>query len=178
EWRLRREDAMIVMKFGGTSVGIPANFRVALALVAEREPRDPVVVVSALSGVTNLLVELCREPARREEIAARVVDRHLAFARELELPAAELTRQLDAFRGDVERHGRAHQPVHGAEHDLLLSWGERLSALLFAAGLSAAAVPARAVLAGDAGLVTDERFGGAHPLPESEALLREALEPR
>src|SRR6185503_2642771 len=48
---------MIVMKFGGTSVGVPEHFAVAVRLVREAVPRDPVVVVSAFSGVTNLIVE-------------------------------------------------------------------------------------------------------------------------
>jgi aspartokinase len=54
---------MIVMKFGGTSVGVPEHFAVAVRLVREAVPRDPVVVVSALSGVTNLIVEFCRAPS-------------------------------------------------------------------------------------------------------------------
>src|SRR5512134_663736 len=65
--RGRRGTAMIVMKFGGTSVGIPEHFAVATRLVAERVPRDPVVVVSALAGVTNLLVEFCRSTTGRHE---------------------------------------------------------------------------------------------------------------
>ena len=60
---------MIVMKFGGTSVGVPEHFKVAVRLVREAAPRDPVVVVSAFSGVTNLIVEFCRTPERRAELA-------------------------------------------------------------------------------------------------------------
>jgi aspartate kinase len=36
-------------------------------------------------------------------------------------------------------------------------------------------VPARAVVAGEAGMLTDSEFGAAHPLPEAFALLRERL---
>ena len=57
----------VVLKFGGTSVGIAANFAQAVALVAARTGRDerpPIVVVSALAGVTNLLVEFCALPSR------------------------------------------------------------------------------------------------------------------
>ena len=38
---------MIVMKFGGTSVGVPEHFAAALKIVRAALPRDPVVVVSA-----------------------------------------------------------------------------------------------------------------------------------
>ena len=54
---------MIVMKFGGTSVGVPEHFLVARRLVREAASRDPVVVVSALSGVTNLLPATKSAPA-------------------------------------------------------------------------------------------------------------------
>jgi aspartate kinase len=53
-----------------------------------------------------------------------------------------------------------------------------LSAELLAAGLRSAGVEAAAVFAGDAGLVTDDRFGAAHPLPEAASLLRGGLEGR
>src|SRR5262249_27628719 len=86
---------MIVMKFGGTSVGIPANFSAALAIVAERAHRDdgdpPIVVVSALHGVTNLLVEWCREPSHRAARAGAIDLRHRDFVRDagLELRAVQ-----------------------------------------------------------------------------------------
>src|SRR5262245_25100969 len=71
---------MIVMKFGGTSVAVPENFRVAVLLVVERRALDPVVVVSALSGVTNEIVELCRSADRRDDLAARIATRHVEHA--------------------------------------------------------------------------------------------------
>jgi aspartokinase len=42
------------MKFGGTSVGSAERIRGVAARVRERLDRQPVVVVSALSGVTDL----------------------------------------------------------------------------------------------------------------------------
>ena len=47
---------MIVIKFGGTSVGDAQRVANAIDIVAERRERDPIVVVSALAGVTNDLV--------------------------------------------------------------------------------------------------------------------------
>src|SRR5260221_3828429 len=167
-----RGGGMIVMKFGGTSVGIPTNFRVALGLVSERTGQDPVVVVSALSGVTNLLVDFCRDVAARRDLAARLRERHAAHARELGLATSDLLELVDQFGAEADRLVASRHALVGADRDAWLAWGERLSAALFAAGLNQAGTPARAVLAGDAGLVTDEHFGAAHPLPESEALLR------
>src|SRR5262249_54413154 len=117
----------------------------------------------------NLLVEFCQAPDRRRELADRLIERHLGFARELELAAPAFVEVLDAFRNEAESAIARRDAFHGAERDRMLGWGERLSAALFAAGLEAAGVPARPFLAGDAGLVTDDHFGAAHPLPEAEA---------
>lgn len=164
---------MIVMKFGGTSVGIPDHFRVAVHEVVRRSAQAPVVVVSALSGVTNLLVDFCSVPAHRREIAAALVDRHVRFAHQVGVERSMLDNAIDALREDLD-HLTVGKPG-GATRDQVLSHGERLSAELFAAGLRGAGLDAAAVVAGDAGLVTDERFGAAHPLPEAPTLLRAAL---
>lgn len=49
----------IVMKFGGTSVGTSENIRHVADLVIKNAQKDNVtVVVSALAGVTNSLIEV------------------------------------------------------------------------------------------------------------------------
>jgi aspartate kinase len=169
---------MIVMKFGGTSVGVPEHFEVAVRLVREAMPRDPVVVVSAFSGVTNLIVDFCRVPERRAELALRLVERHREWSRATGVRSDEADRLLDAWSEEAAKLGGRHEPPAPEHRDHLLSFGERLSAALFAAALRAAGVDAVAVLAGDAGLVTDERFGAAHPSPDAPRLLVQSLSHR
>jgi aspartate kinase len=166
---------MLVMKFGGTSVGLPENFALARRLVRERLDRDPVVVVSALSGVTNLLVDLCRDPSRRASLVEAFAERHAAFAGATGTGGSVVAEALEDWKREAVPLAARPEPVTGADRDRVLAWGERLSARLFAAALRADGVPARAWEAGEAGLVTDERFGAAHPLPEAEARLRAAL---
>ena len=178
---------MIVMKFGGTSVGVPESFAVAVKLVRDAVPRDPVVVVSALSDVTNLIVEFCRAPERRAELAARLEDRHAEWARATGVPLHEAADLMDAWRdqtaaivarspgGRAARGAGDRDSIAGAERDRLLSFGERFAAALFAAALRRSGVDATAVLAGDAGLVTDDRFGAAHPLPEAPRRIAASL---
>src|SRR5881628_2493438 len=95
---------MLVMKFGGTSVGVPEHFQIATRLVAARQARDPVVVVSALSGITNLLVDFCRQPGSRPELDARFVERHAGFARAMGLDPGGLAPLLDQWREEAESH--------------------------------------------------------------------------
>ena len=164
---------MIVMKFGGTSVGRPENFEIACRLVQERLARRPVVVVSALAGVTDLLEELCRRPERRPELIDRLEALHEDFARAVDLPETAWREAFETLRRPDER--RTPRPWTGAERDAALAVGERAAAGLFAVGMEARGVESRAWLAGEAGLLTDDRFGGAHPLPQSAGRLRESL---
>ncbi len=168
---------MIVMKFGGTSVGVPANFWVAQRLVMERRALDPVVVVSALSGVTNLLVEWCRLGAPRRELADRFFERHMDFAQDVGVPADAIGPLLDEWN-HLQQTTPTGIPTTGAERDRVLALGERFSAALFAAALTSGGLPATAVDAGPAGLITDDRFGAAHPLPEAAERIRSALASR
>src|SRR5262249_51790805 len=157
------------------SVGVPEHFAVAVRLVREAAARDPVVVVSALSGVTNLIVEFCRLPERRAESAERLIERHREWSRATGVRSDEADDLLDQWRAETAAlRGRA-EPIAPPDRDRLLSFGERLSAALFAAALRAGGVDAAAMLAGDAGLVTDERFGAAHPLPEAARNLAASL---
>ena len=77
---------MIIMKFGGTSVGTAESIDNALKIVQDRLHLDPVLVVSAHAGVTNALVELGQAaPSGRADVSL-VIDRHLRLLEELGLP--------------------------------------------------------------------------------------------
>lgn len=167
----------VVMKFGGTSLGIAANLARALGLIESRLARDthaPVVVVSALSGATDLLVRFADSPAERAMLADTFSERHRAHAEATGLPGA-----LDAALADwrVRAAAAGGSAMGAAARDALLASGELLSATLVAAALTARGVAARAWHAGRAGLVTDDRHGAAHPLPASRARLAAALPP-
>jgi aspartate kinase len=138
--------------------------------------QDPVVVVSALAGVTNLLVELCARPDRRRETLEKIVGRHVQFAREAGVAPEVLDGGLESLKSDVRAASRT--VLRHEWRDRILAHGERLAAELVAAGLSALGLDARAWDAGAAGLVTDDRFGAAAPLPAARAQLRAALAAR
>lgn len=107
----------IVLKFGGTSVSRRARWDTIGRLMrkrAEEEGAHVLVVVSALSGITNELQAVCDEHADAAEVARRleaIVARHRAFAGELEVDAdAVLGARFDALRAlaaDPRRPGGA-----------------------------------------------------------------------
>lgn len=172
------------MKFGGTSVRDAAAIRAAAALVAAERSRHPLVVVSAAAGVTDLLVSIVeaavQPPADRAlDLANTLTElrrRHLAISADLgvepdlETPLRELqdlVRGLELLREATRR-----------TRDLVLSFGEILLSRIFAAHLVQLDLPAHPWIAGELGLVTDDRFGRARPLPESFARIAERLRGR
>ena len=83
--------SLLVMKFGGTSLGTPQAMQKAAAIVcAQAREQKVVVVVSALAGITNQLVESANSaPADRELVGAftrKFLERHLRHLADLTCP--------------------------------------------------------------------------------------------
>ena len=165
---------LLVMKFGGTSVGSAARMRVAARLAAEERVRRPVaIVVSAMSKITDLLLDAMRhaeagDRTGMETDLAALRSRHEDACREL-LPAprhAAVMAEIHKLIAEFERiaGGMAMLNVRPPRSvDEAVATGERLSALLVAEYLNSAGVPAAAVDAVDV-IVTDAVFGNASPL--------------
>jgi aspartate kinase len=157
---------MIVMKFGGTSVGDAANIRRVVELVRARLKDRPCVVVSAHSGVTDALLDQAHKAVSGKHDLAGLHARHAKIAEELgvEVPAhAPLLQELaDLLRGISLVAETTPRLL-----DQVASFGERLSVHTVAAALAKAGIPAEAVMAFDAGLQTDSRYQRARPLPQS-----------
>jgi aspartate kinase len=163
---------VIVMKFGGSSVAGAEKIARVAAIVRGRLARKPVLVVSAFRGTTDDLLALARESlagdaSRLDQIARR----HREAAAELGVDFAPLEPLLEELAA-LARGISLLKELTPRTLDRVASFGERLSSRLIAAAFTKSGIPARAVDAFDAGLLTDERFGSAAPLPEAEGELR------
>src|SRR5579875_505798 len=167
---------LLVMKFGGTSVGSAGRMRVAALLAAEQSRKRPVVmVVSAMSKITDLLLDTMRhaeagDRAGMETNLAALRARHEDACRELlpETRQAAAMAAMHSIIAEFERivNGMAmlnERPPRSV--DEAVAAGERLSALLISECLNAEGFPAAAVNAWDV-IVTDAVFGNASPLME------------
>ncbi|MEM7203815.1 MAG: aspartate kinase [Planctomycetota bacterium] len=156
---------MIVMKFGGTSLGTSDAVRRVVDIVRRVRHRRPVLVASAHAGITDSLEALARRGPRDAAEVTAIETWHRSLLADLGL-AAEL---LEELWGELRD---ALQSVHhGGEAspralDRLYSFGERCSVRVVAGFLSQQGLAARAVDAWDAGLRTDAAFGRARPLPD------------
>lgn len=168
---------MLVMKFGGTSVGSGERILHVARVILAHLDQQPVVVTSAMSGVTDALLALASaasagDTAACEAQLAALVSRHDAAARTIDQEAdwKDLHQKLDALHSSVEAV-LAKQDHSSAVCDMIVSWGERLAVVLVAGALRSLGQPA---LAWDLPVVgTDEH---ARPLAETtRQLAGEAL---
>jgi aspartate kinase len=167
---------VIVMKFGGTSLGSAERIRAAVTRVREQLPRKPVVVVSALAKVTDLLIRgahaALERDARTDALAQEVRDRHQALIAEL-FPAGKdrLFAKVNALTDELRGF---YTGVHYLREltprtlDAIAGLGERLSAPIFAAALQAKGIESEALDSRPL-IITDESFGRAVPLLEETA---------
>lgn len=163
------------MKFGGSSVGAPDRIARVVEIVRGRLPRKPVVVLSAFRGVTDDLLELGREALGADLSRLKSIEaRHREAAAALGVDFAPVEPLL-AELGELTRGVSLLKELTPRTLDRLAGFGERLCVRLVAQAFIKASIPARAVDASDAGLLTDEKFGEASPLPEADAALRAAL---
>jgi len=168
---------LLVMKFGGTSVGSAARMKAACDLIAAQAANRPVIaVVSAMSKITDLLLDTTRlaeadDDAGIDRNLTQLSARHLEAASEL-IPAADLERvttEINELVNEFRRivHGMqmlGYRPVRAV--DEAIAAGERLSALLISEHLRARGLPAEAVNAAQA-IVTDAVFNNASPLMDA-----------
>lgn len=175
------------MKFGGSILSSGADLRRAARLVASTTGKRA-VVVSAIHGVTNALVEAL-ERARKSErgipdFARRLSTLHRKIVAEAGCAGAAargVEAELDTKVGRLERLllGISFTgEVTPRTTDALLSFGERLSAPVFAAALRSCGVDAASFDADEAGIVTDGEFSNATALlPRVERNFRRTLVP-
>ncbi len=182
--------SLLVMKFGGTSVGSAAAIESLAAITREQRATwdQVVVVVSAMSGVTDLLIKSARVAAAGDRanhlgIARQLRERHAAALAELVGAAggagAQIERLIDEFEllcHSVNVLGEATPRAI----DAISGMGERMSIHIVAATLRARGIPAEAIDATEL-VVTTGDFGNAVPLQpqtrlRSQARLKPLLE--
>ncbi len=179
------------MKFGGTSVATGKNIRQVANLIANNRSEDCaiIVVVSALEGVTDQLIQAAEEAKKgnREYIQKTLqetLERHSITAKE--------TIKNDQIREETEQTLKARidelkQILTGIiyvgeltpkSRDIVISYGEKLSTPLVSGALKDLGLKSEHLTGGEAGIVTDSNFGEAGLLTKvTKYQVKKNLEP-
>lgn len=175
------------MKFGGTSVGDVAAFERVFHIVSTQIERRPVLVVSAMTKVTDALLAAF-ETAKKGEFAEAISSLEPHFERHVQVTKhfipdgssnlfdAELQFARDELSDLLMRTSRRSLPLSMLK-DAIVSYGEQLSSRLLAEVLKAKGVNARQMDSRRL-VVTDDEFGAAQPIwEETRDLVRLDLQP-
>jgi aspartate kinase len=168
----------VVMKFGGSSVVDAAAIDRVIGIVEGERAKGhtPVVVVSALGGVTDTLLTLARaarggNAAEVQDGVAALLGRHHEQAAilgvgsddALAVALGEHLRQLQAVLDRIQQQRESD----GAALDEVAATGELLSSQLIAAAMASRGLPAVWVDARHA-VCTDDRYTCAAPTIDAE----------
>jgi aspartokinase/homoserine dehydrogenase 1 len=165
---------LIIMKFGGTSVGDATRFRQCADIIAKAAQQDRiVVVVSAMAGVTDLIFRTIEAARHGDGTATEAgLERFSAVHREMicGLFAGPELAEVERFSASVcEQLRKSAQAlltlraeISPQAMDSLVALGERISSQALAEYLRQAGTASECVRAGDV-IVTDAAFGNANP---------------
>lgn len=181
----------IVMKFGGTSVGTGKNIRRVADLVTRYARNDCriAVVVSALAGVTNSLIEVACQAKKSDEkhidaFTKELLQKHIEavavaitnkqIQKEVTLITERTIAELEKVLTGISYVGE----LTPKSKDYVLSFGERLSAPIVWGAIKDHKLETQCFTGKEAGIVTDSNFGDADPLMNyTTHLIRERVGP-
>jgi len=178
---------MIVMKFGGTSVQDAKAIERAAAIVKERLPQKPVVVVSAMAKVTDQLLVMARAAGAGDRktslrLCRALQERHYETAGEL-LGTALFTDFHSELGSDFENLEELLRGIAAVGEltprttDHVAAYGETLSSKIVAAAFLALGI-ASALVDSRECIVTDGAHTKAAPLfEETNERLRSKVKP-
>ncbi len=176
------------MKFGGVAVASGKRIKTVAELI-KRTEGELVVVTSALFKVTDMLHENAIRITKEGEIEhAKEFVEHIRAMHELAAAEAisdgqilrEVCEELKERTGDLEKAMIGIcllGELSARSYDYIVSFGERLAAPIVSGTLRSKGVDAVHLSGGEAGIITNEEYGNAQPVPGAEDGIRARIVP-
>ncbi len=179
----------LVMKFGGTSVGNAERIRAAAEIVRKYRGEETLVVTSAMSGVTDRLVEISEKVLNGvdegyiKNFIKYLENKHFKALKEINSSEnTEFFNEISDMLSELEKVliGVSYVgELTPRSRDFILSFGERLVAPLVSAAIEKSGVKSGWYTGYEAGIVTDQNFGDATPdFEETAERVNSILYPR
>jgi len=160
---------MNILKFGGTSVGSAESIGTLLSILKkEQENQNPVVILSAMGGVTNMLLAMAENARNLQDYSEQlkmVEEKHFQVIRTL-LPAGAQNPVLTKLKIYFNELEDILQSVYNLRElslqtkDLILSYGERCSTFMIS-HIARQQFPNALYVEGSQLIKTDNNFGQA-----------------
>ena len=168
---------MIVMKFGGTSVGNAERIGKTAGIIKSQTGRKPVVVVSAITKITDTLIRLANESVQGKgnDVFDSIKNIHIDIIYKLNLEKSLLDEDFKELSGLIEK-AKSLKSIDPKILDYFQSFGERMSSKIVAAQLNQIGVDSRAFNSWDLGFLTNSDFGNAEPLEITYKNLKKNLQ--
>jgi aspartokinase/homoserine dehydrogenase 1 len=182
------KNSLIVMKFGGSCLQDRDSYlQITNILNKYMKSTRVLIVVSAIQGMTNKLIEFyeksCSEENNCDQLIEEIYNMHIQFVDDLldknRVEYAETVEFLQTNIEELKQLGRLIRLIRPSPdiYDLVVSYGEKLSTFLLSKYLISKGYKSDYVFS-DKIILTDDNFGRALPLlDETEVLIKEILYP-
>ncbi len=156
---------MIVMKFGGTSIGNAERIINVANIIKDNLEKKPIVVVSSITKITDALIKLANESiqGKSEETFEFIKKTHYDILKELNIDQDLLKKDIKNLYKLISKI-KSKKSIDAKILDAIQSFGEQMSSKILAAQLNKINVKARAFNSWEIGFITNSEFGNAEPL--------------
>ncbi len=168
----------VVIKFGGTSVSTKDRLYTICGIVKKEKKRNPVVVVSAIRGVTDALLSIATDPSEADVKITYIRSLHETLIRDIwrDKDASKFMVYIDTMLAEIKSLLKKRKD-NKAFSDKIVSYGEIMSSFIVSLVLEQKGILALQVIASDL-IVTDNLFGSAEFFPEeSTEKIKKILNP-
>ena len=192
------------MKFGGSSISNGEKIKNVSHIVRnyyDNGKNEIVLVVSALSGVTDSLISVAKDLINDfldktgaknnkfykkdiiDDFIQKTKNRHISAIKDA-ISDEDIQKSVIDKEEDILQE--LNEVLLGISYigeltlrslDYIMSFGERMSAPIVSASLKSIGINSASYTGGEAGLITDDKFGSARPLSVSYELIKSNIEP-
>ncbi len=156
---------MIISKFGGTSLSTADRIKILCRITKKMLDKRPILVVSAVSGVTDSLLDATASLKKKPLAITKIRKIHNQLIKDLfnVKTQNEVSKYVDSKLNEVLRL-LCKDNYKKAEIDKIIAYGEIISSYIITKALETFDIKAQQVLANNL-IVTDDNFGSAEFLP-------------
>ena len=173
-----KNNKIIINKFGGDIMSSPEKIKLAIQEITNqiKNGQKPIMVVSALKGITDELVEVLKKVAISKNFflnsfVKKISQAHHNFCQNILKNPGKLLEKIDRFLEEMEDDLKTLQKYGDIKivKDKILSCGEIPASYIFATLLEDAGVKAKSLTGGEIGIITDNNFMDANIIWEKSA---------